>query len=480
MSCYLLILFVGMDERMQRIEVELHSMKKGHLSSTSHYEFYANLVNLKLSKVDANLYHSEWVKASVMDCFKVNFPKGKEKTIVQDFWTGFIPKINNRLKDVEFVDSHHTAILRKKSPDIVLKRRGQNLTAFNVVAVGELKGDKINDSDKGQLANYLAILLLDQDFRHTAFGFITNNDEVLMVQAQKKENLEVEFVWFISETFSEQGKRALSWFSNLSLVDHGYRLPVNPDIVQLKSCLGRGATSTVYHGTLLNGKSVVVKIMTDSNVLKREEKNLETLKDIATVPKVVQVLKNGLILEPCAYKLEVFQMQPKFICEIVDTLYFSHEKDLVHRDIRDTNLFTTKDSSVLVNDWGSAVPKGTVTDFHGAVREGSSNVLCSLEAGRFPAAVPNDDLHALARTIYCKLYSPPTDVLPNSNEKYLDYQEHCMKLSKIREFWNAVSTCWQEIFDLADKADVADRNTYDNFAQALLKQLPYKVACSSN
>jgi len=43
----------------------------------------------------------------------------------------------------------------------------------------------IDDGDKGQLENYLHILLLDQGFRHTAFGFLTNHVQILMVKAEK-------------------------------------------------------------------------------------------------------------------------------------------------------------------------------------------------------------------------------------------------------------------------------------------------------
>ena len=213
----------------------------------------------------------------------------------------------------------------------------------------------------GKLSSHL---LLDQGFRHTAFGFLTN----IMYKFQwlKKALEEVQFVRFISEMFSGVEKNALSWFSNLSLVDRGYYLPVDPSIVQLDNFLGTGATSKVYHGTLPeNNKSVVVKIMTNREQVKKENKNLQELKDVPTVPKIVRVLENGLILKPCAFKLEVFQLHPEIKHGIVDTLYEADSRGLVHRDIRNEHLFTITGNSVLVNDWGSAIPKGEHTGYPG-------------------------------------------------------------------------------------------------------------------
>ena len=233
--------------------------------------------------------------------------------------------------------------------------------------------------------------------------------------------------------FSGVEKNALSWFSNLSLVDHGYYLPVDPSIVQLDDFLGTGATSKVYHGTLPeNNKSVVVKIMTNREQVKKENKNLQELKDVPTVPKIVRVLENGLILKPCAFKLEVFQLHPEIKHGIVDTLYEADSRGLVHRDIRNEHLFTTTGNSVLVNDWGSAIPKGEHTGYPGAVKEGSPSALLVKKA---PTAVPNDDLHALARTMYCKLYNPPTNKLPNTS-KELSTTEYQKTLKKIQEFWD--------------------------------------------
>ena len=212
--------------------------------------------------------------------------------------------------------------------------------------------------------------------------------------------------------------------------------------------------------------------MTNHEQVKKETRNLQKLKNVLTVPKIVRVLENGLILEPCAFKLEVFQLHPEIIHGIVDTLYEAHKRGLVHRDIRNENLFTTTGNSVLVNDWGSAIQKGKCTVYPGAVKEGSLNILSDLLVKKVPIAEPNDDLHALARTMYCKLYNPPTNKLPNPSKglSTTDYQEI---LKKIQEFWNQTNSYWKEIFELADLANAKDYQTYKQFADTLAKQLPY-------
>jgi len=209
-------------EIVQRVSIDVHIKKSGYLSSTSCKEYHDNLVETKLSTVDINLF-SEWRNTPLMHCFDIEFPVGREcdrkvdgkiKDGIQTFWNKTMPEFNKNLEGVQFVDSHATALLRGKKPDIALIRKGQKLTLFNIVAIGELKSSgTIDDGDMGQLENYLHILLLDQGFQHTAFGFLTDHQEILMVKAEKKALEEVQFVWFIRETFNGIGRKALSWFS---------------------------------------------------------------------------------------------------------------------------------------------------------------------------------------------------------------------------------------------------------------------------
>ena len=85
----------------------------------------------------------------------------------------------------------------------------------------------------------------------------------------------------------------------------------------------------------------------------------------------------------------------------------------MHRDIKDANLFITEDKkTILVNDWGSAVSiSAHQSKFSGTVVGGSDNLLNSL-LHNLPPPKYSYDLHALARTIFCKIYRIPPGDLP--------------------------------------------------------------------
>jgi len=85
---------------------------------------------------------------------------------------------------------------------------------------------------------------------------------------------------------------------------------------------------------------------------------------------------------------------------IVKTLFYAHQKELVHIDIKDTNLFKTEDKkTILVNDWGSAVSiSAHQSKFSGTVVGGSDNLLNSLLHCDWPPPKYSDDLHTLANS----------------------------------------------------------------------------------
>ena len=141
----------------------------------------------------------------------MNFHKN---LVVQPFWTANVSSFKCH-DDVEFCApfSHKTLVSRK--PDVIIKKKGQDPVPFNVIAVGELKGSRIDkDADEhlGQIEHYLSLLLKQQPFRYRALGFLTNYRVIHVVEAQKVDLPinHVKFVWFIRESF-EKGRHWLGF-----------------------------------------------------------------------------------------------------------------------------------------------------------------------------------------------------------------------------------------------------------------------------
>jgi len=190
-----------------------------------------------------------------------------------------------------------------------------------------------------------------------------------------------------------------------------------------------------------------------------------TLAGIQNVPNLITQLPNALIMTPVAEKLDVFELCCKDIEAMAKTLFEAHQNGLVHGDIRGPNLFKTKEGGVLINDWGVAVEVNSQVDpncFAGAVVEGSNEILEKLMKGEVIDPKPSNDLHALARTIFRKLYSPPQ--MKSLSKQPYNYR--CIQM-----FWSLTSSAWQNIFKLADEAKVSDKQSYSKFAKALSYQL---------
>ena len=79
-----------------------------------------------------------------------------------------------------------------------------------------------------QFEDCLVHLLKEQSFRLKVYGFLTNNQQFLVVCAVREGPMLYKFTWFIDAVFGGEKSaalQALSWLANLSLVDHGYMLP---------------------------------------------------------------------------------------------------------------------------------------------------------------------------------------------------------------------------------------------------------------
>ena len=387
-------------------------------------EYHQNNCKNGYSMFNPNL-HSEWKQHEMKRCFDTSYQSGSEET-VQKFWKDFVAKIDCH-SDVTFMDCHSKEALPNRKPDIIIKKEdGNDVSTFNIVAIGELKKQgSINDANKGQLEDYLFLLLKSQPFRKFSFGFVTNNCQILMAKAVKVEQkipnaaVGVVFQWFIDENLGgDAGKRALSWLSSLSLEDHGYCLPVIPSLAKLESYVGSGTFSDVYSGYYQgNGEKCVAKVFKNKEDATKEYANLMVLQDIPTTPTVLHYNKDKiLIMKPFAQSLDVCGLH-KAVDDIVHTLFEAHNKGLVHRDIKDANLFIAEDKTILVNDWGSAVEiSATLNKFSGTVVGGSDNILDSLLNKHVPPPKINDDLHALARTIFRKIYQVPPNLLPTDGD----------------------------------------------------------------
>jgi len=157
-------------DQLNQLIVHTGSYTKSYSTLTEYHQINCNY---GYSVIDLNL-HSEWKQHEMKGCFNTSYPSGSEEKTVQKFWKDFVDKIDCH-SDVTFRDCHSKKTLPNRKPDIIIKKEdGNDVSSFNIVAIGELKKQgSIDDANKGQLEDYLFLLLKSQPFRKFTLGFVT-------------------------------------------------------------------------------------------------------------------------------------------------------------------------------------------------------------------------------------------------------------------------------------------------------------------
>ena len=447
------------------------------ISTTSYRKFHMELERKGLSKQDPNIIKGI-IQPSVPLLPITSPSEGNKAVVVQPYWSENIVKLNQHLVkhkyDVRFYDSHKTPILEKsgKSPDIVLLTAGGSDTLLNTVIVGELKGSgEMNEKASGQIEKYLQELLDSQCFRVKAYGFITDNVSLNVVLAERTPNGDTMYTWCCDEKWNGgQANQILSSLVSSTLEKLFYVKPnvkVNSQEIVLIDTLGKGLSGIVFMGDL-NGTPIVIKVPNSKERLEREKKVLTALeqKRVKNVPQFygagIDDRGKALLLTPVAKRFACrgeagIEMASCHIRQIVMALYEAHKLGYVHRDVRYCNIFAVSKEEALLNDWGSAWYAGDSTSsYEGVIVEASDHILQNLIKKTAIVPQPADDLHALARTVYCYLYTPPKQ----------DPKD------QLQKFWKERSCKWIDVFFMADAINWDDSSTYERFAESLSHFLP--------
>jgi len=163
----------------------------------------------------------------------------------------------------------------------------------------------------------------------------------------------------------------------------GYRNQMTPPTLlnklgayQIEAVLGQGAVAVVYRARSPQGRLVALKVLTDAAASQRHVRELfQNEYRIArrlNHPGVIRALDAGEIdghpfmtMEVVAGKtLQEFVRRDKglgeapamdVIRQIATALDYVHQQDVVHRDLKPTNIFITQDGRALLFDFGTAL-----------------------------------------------------------------------------------------------------------------------------
>jgi hypothetical protein len=390
-----------------------------------------------------------------------------------DWSAGFrgVPQISS-FKDGSDLVSYGT-----RKPDNVHRLLNKPDNWFYITAIGDNKksrnvgSDEFTDAEKGHVVDLMESLLRQQLFRHCLTGYLMDGRiiQFFRITVDRSASSPFTITDFVESPVlflhSDGGK----WLRSLlcaTPVELGYDLPsVDFRDLQLTAILGTGSSAVVYKASAADGEEVVVKVFHSGweKMLLKEASNLRGLHGLANIPVLLHedAATCALVLSPVGIQLACTASQTSasvkgepssnriiasadVFCSLLDTLKGVHERGFVHRDVCLSNFFAVGRGTVLLNDFGCAVPKGTVTSFSGSLQMAGSPILDAIIAKKAYTPVPSDDLHMVVHSLFHRI-SPAVcaGVL------------HERDASEIRTFWNSVMvpSLWSEMLEMANLCD---------------------------
>ena len=211
------------------------------------------------------------------------------------------------------------------------------------------------------------------------------------------------------------------------------------DEYQLEALLGHGGMARVYRGRDIRlNRAVAIKVIdtpfqTDSDYLMRFEREAQAIAQLEH-PNVVTVYRfgeaEGLLYLAMRYveglgldsMLATYRDREKFIAaqeasriirEVCSALDYAHEKGVIHRDVKPSNIMLDRNNHVVLTDFGLALL--TEVGTRGEIF-GSPHYVAPEQAVSSAGALPQSDLYAVGVIMYQMF----TGQLPFLGEKALD------------------------------------------------------------
>eukprot|EP01124_Arcella_intermedia_P036747 TRINITY_DN9696_c0_g2_i4.p1 TRINITY_DN9696_c0_g2~~TRINITY_DN9696_c0_g2_i4.p1 ORF type:complete len:560 (+),score=110.36 TRINITY_DN9696_c0_g2_i4:55-1680(+) len=337
---------------------------------------------------------------------------------------------------VSLQDCHDKCTIQNRKPDICgyLSQKPHN--PFYLAIVGELKSGRkksnqtFSDDEKGQLGSYLA-KLKEITQRPFTIGFLSDGyiiqyfrfeDKLQETQIESLINNENSFLGFLCQSTDDMGFE----FSSISLEGR---------TISIVNYLGQGGTSVVYEGqfegldvsfsttsSFMDLESVfpatpVVKLYRQNaaQYLENEVQILKQLSSVASVPKLIGTIGSRILVTvPMGISLVHSKTNPdaqvkgNHFKELIKTLKIVHELNIVHRDIKLSNVYLNPkfDNLILLSDWSSASNVTEKTFFMGTPKYAPSCLLKPeiMNGTKKYQPQPKHDLEMVVKSIFLSFH----------------------------------------------------------------------------
>ncbi|CAG8797513.1 21050_t:CDS:2 [Gigaspora margarita] len=324
-----------------------------------------------------------------------------------------------------FKETNDTPYLDGYRPDISIFN-SDNIPndAFNTIVVQtilELKKHKrttgFSDEEKGQLVDYLHILIEQQPLRRLFAIFLSDGTYLYVIAFDRNisqyQEYQTDFITGL-RLFHTLIYRNSDYVKICGPTSVDFVIPVTSTRtktikIRLEGFLGKGSSAQVYKINW-NGRPAAIKIPSDVNNLRHEAEMLRGLKkrDFTNVPILIASDDNHLVIQPVCQQFRndfITNFQAQHCKELLNLLKRIHSYGLYHRDVRPSNIMLdTENNSLVLVDWGSAIynPNNNEVPYKGTTTYASPSILDNDMGNYVPK--PADDLHSFVRTMLSKDY----------------------------------------------------------------------------
>lgn len=367
----------------------------------------------------------QWNPADSLDVDQLQLPDylqlahnhiGAEKRTVQTFWRDVLQK-HKVIPSLQ--NGFEVAHLGTKVPDIAFYKEGiARPGAADFVAAGDCKGSSwtgTSSAELGQMLLYLHRMLDAQPVRKVGYGFVTNNQIIVLVKGYRSRASPFLVRWCISNVLDFD--HGMKLWRQIVQEDTGYSEPpvVGGFPLNVQQTLRPGGTCRAFAATY-RGEAVVAKlyssaVVAQDNAARTERAGEATLgattgaNSLAHIPRVVATEKCWSLITPKGQPMTRDGLTKIHVQRLVSTLQIIHAADIIHRDVRMSNIFYLTDQDVLLNDWGSSVVANESTMYAG-----------SPEPHIYPGIAPHDLYDPLPKhDLYSLVSSVAQLLLPGAN-----------------------------------------------------------------